>query len=90
MKKRHKFTMVAFILGVVSLAVPFVMFTPVPIVAIVLGVIAMRQTKKEELPGMGLALTGVICGDLGSIGMLLIFFIFGINIFFSLISGSFA
>lgn len=72
MQKRHKFTLIAFILGIVSIVVPFAVFTPVSIVAIVLGIIAMRQTKKEELPGKGLAITGVVCGSIAFVVMFIV------------------
>ena len=87
MRKGHRFTLVSFILGIVSLVVainlafvlapiaftlgslvfvPLLTITSASVVAIVMGIIAIRQSIKEELPGKGLAITGVACGSLGA------------------------
>ncbi len=103
MRKRRRFTLVSFILGIVSLVVsfflainlalilgsfvfvPLLTITPASIVAIVMGVIAIRQSNKEELPGKGLAITGVACGSLGAVFM---FFVLWIALSFSAMSTS--
>ncbi len=109
MRKRHRFTLVSFILGIVSLVMslfiainlafiaftsfvlgslvfaPLITITPASIVAIVMGVIAIRRSKKEELPGKGLAVTGVACGSLGAVFM---FFALWIALSFSAMSTS--
>ncbi len=58
-KKRHKYAMWAFVLGVVSVVVPVLL--PCAIVALVLGSIAIHQVNKdpEHLSGKGLAIAGV-------------------------------
>lgn len=58
-KKRHKFALAAFILGVVSIVIPILV--PCAIIALVLGSIAIHQMNKdpEHLGGMGLAIAGV-------------------------------
>ncbi len=103
MRKGHRFTLVSFILGIVSLVVainlafvlapiaftlgslafvPLLTITPASIVAIVMGIIAIRQSNKEGLPGKGLAITGVACGSIGAVFM---FFSLWISLLASLI-----
>lgn len=58
-KRRHKFALAAFILGIVSIAIP--VLVPCAIAALVLGSIAIHQVSKdpEHLRGKGLAIVGV-------------------------------
>lgn len=59
LKKRHKFALVAFILGIISIVMPILV--PCAIAALVLGSIAIHQVSKdpERLRGKGLAIVGV-------------------------------
>ncbi len=61
-KKRHKFALAAFILGIVSIVILFLQ--PCAIAALVLGSIAIHQVNKdpEHLRGKGLAIVGVATG----------------------------
>ena len=61
----------ALILGLCSLVL-FWLFGIVPILAIVLGGIALSRTGKQGRPGKGMALAGVILGTLGVIGFVIL------------------
>lgn len=58
-KKRHKFALAAFILGVVSIVIPSLV--PCAIVALVLGIKTIKQVNRDpaNLGGKGLAIAGV-------------------------------
>ena len=58
-RKRHRYAIWAFVLGVVSIMVPILL--PCAIVALVLGSIAIHQVSKdpEHLSGKGFAIAGV-------------------------------
>ncbi len=59
LKRRHRFALAAFILGIVSIVMPILV--PCAIAALVLGSIAIHQVSKdpEHLRGKGLAIVGV-------------------------------
>ena len=67
-KKRHKYAMWAFVLGVVSVVIPALL--PCTIVALVLGSIAIHQVNKdpEHLSGKGFAIAGVATAGVSFFG----------------------
>ncbi|MHC4196661.1 MAG: DUF4190 domain-containing protein [Planctomycetota bacterium] len=67
-RKRHKYAIWAFVLGVVSIVIP--MLLPCAIVALVLGSIAIHQVNKdpEHLRGKGFAIAGVATAGVSFFG----------------------
>ncbi|WP_231891387.1 DUF4190 domain-containing protein [Paenibacillus swuensis] len=74
-------TVTAFVLGILSILVPYVGFV-LGIIAIILGKKALNRIKQTGEPGHGLALAGFICGIVGTalyaliIGFFVVAFIF--------------
>ncbi len=86
-RKRHKFSVASFVLGVVSVVIPFVaVFTPCPIIALVLGSIAIHKanTNPETVSGKGLAIAGVACASVAIVEIFLIYMVFGISLLLSI------
>ena len=67
-RKRHKYAMWAFVLGVVSIVIPPLL--PCSLVALVLGSIALHKINKdpEHLSGKGFAIAGVATAGVSFFG----------------------
>lgn len=83
-RKRHKFAVASFVLGIVSI-IPFVaVFTPCPVIGIVLGSVALHQTRKPPyLSGRGFAITGVACASVAMILVIPIYTVVGVSVLLS-------
>lgn len=86
--KRHSLAIPSFILGIVSITIPFIaFFTPCPIISLVFGSIALHQINKDpsNLTGKGFAVAGVVVSAITMLVVMTLDAIFGITFFIALL-----
>jgi len=83
--KTNNKSIVALVLGILSLAVPYIGFV-IGIVAIVFASLSFKEIKRTQEQGRGLAIAGLVCGIVGTAiyAILLLLFLFAFFAFFSM------
>ncbi|MFQ5862451.1 MAG: hypothetical protein ACE5IC_04945 [Candidatus Brocadiales bacterium] len=66
-RKRHKYALPTFCMGIVSLGLPWAaVFTPLHIIALILGSVALSDmSKSPDFSGKGYIIAGITCAALG-------------------------